>query len=519
MNSPTITDQSRRRFLGQAGAVGAGVALLSLAPQRAKAQNQRGTFLSSSDSETNLTYMSATKLASMIREKKVSAREVVEAHIARINAVNPLINAVVMRSFDRARIEASEADSLLSRGVIKGPLHGVPMAIKDSIDTEGVITTGGTIGRKNYIPEKDATAVARLRAAGAILLGKTNTPEFTLAGGGIPGVSTTGNIIYGISRNPYDTSRSTAGSSGGAGAIVAAGGAPFDVGTDWGGSVRGPAHNCGIVGLKPTIGCIPRTGHIVDYGGIFDNWQQFGPMTRKVEDINLLTPIMAGPDFKDALIPPIPWKDPFKVNLPQLKVAFFTTNKVAPTSPETKAVVRNTASVFAEMGCAVTEDLPEEIINRLNHYRSLMMTADAWSGLQRLADKWGSNTVSTTIANRLRGEVKPSDKLTYYMEEHDRAKSDFLKWFSKYDLIVCPAANDPAGEINMGGSGAWTPGASYYGMFNSTGWPAIVLRAGTSPEGLPIGVQLVSHAWRDDVCVAAAGLIESAFGGWKAPNI
>ena len=186
-----------------------------------------------------------------------------------------MLNAVVMNSYARARAEAKALDAKAARGDFAGPLHGVPMTIKDSLDTEGVITTGATYGRQQYVPTKDATVVARVRKAGAILLGKTNTPEFTL--GGLGGISTASNLLYGSSHNPYDLTRSTAGSSGGAGAIVAAGGAAFDIGSDWGGSIRGPSHNNGIAGIKPTSVRVPRTGHIVDYGGIFDLWQQLGP--------------------------------------------------------------------------------------------------------------------------------------------------------------------------------------------------------------------------------------------------
>jgi amidase len=166
--------------------------------------------------------------------------------------------------------------------------------------------------------------VARVRKHGAILLGKTNTPEFTL--GGLGGISTASNLLYGGSHNPYDLSRSTAGSSGGAGAIVAAGGAAFDIGSDWGGSIRGPSHNNGIAGIKPTSVRVPRTGHIVDYGGIFDLWQQLGPMCRRVEDVALITPLISGPDFKDAACAPVPWADPKKVDSRKLKVAFADDN-------------------------------------------------------------------------------------------------------------------------------------------------------------------------------------------------
>ena len=215
-------------------------------------------------------FMSATKLAQWIREKKISSFEAVKACQSRIAAVNPKLNAVIELCTERALVEAKQADAAQAKGQIRGPLHGVPMTIKDSFDTAGVVSTGGTLGRKMYIPARDATVVARLREAGAILLGKTNTPELTLS-------FVTQNLIHGQTRNPYNLDHQPSGSSGGAAAIIAAGGAPFDIGSDYAGSIRAPAHACGIAGLKPTAGRVPRTGHIVGYGGPFDSWQQIGP--------------------------------------------------------------------------------------------------------------------------------------------------------------------------------------------------------------------------------------------------
>jgi amidase len=253
------------------------------------------TFLKSKDRTEVLTQCSATRLAEMIRARKVSSSEVVRAYIDRIEAVNPQLNAVVTKSYDLALKEAKEADEVLARGGACGPLHGVPMTIKDSLDTAGVRSTWGTLGRFNTIPARDATAVGRARAAGAILMGKTNTPEFTI-GSGSYSIGTTMNLVFGLTRNPYDTRRSCAGSSGGAGSIVGAYGSGFDIGSDFGGSIRSPSHHNGVAGVKPTSGRVPRTGHAVDYGGIYDNQQQIGPMARRVEDLILITPIIAGPD-------------------------------------------------------------------------------------------------------------------------------------------------------------------------------------------------------------------------------
>jgi amidase len=371
----------------------------------------------------------------------------------------------------------------------------------------------------NYVPKKDATVVARLRANGAILLGKTNTPEFTLAGGGLKGVSTTGNIIYGLSKNPYDLSRGTSGSSGGAGSIIAAGGAAFDVGTDWGGSVRLPASTNGIAGLKPTSVRLPRTGHIVDYGGIFDLWQQPGPMARRVEDLLLLTPLMSGPDFKDAAVVPMPWADPAKVSVGKLRIAFYPSNGVIDTAPETQATVKQAAKWMEEAGASVTEDLPKDLLHELGVIRHELTQGDAWAFLKRAGDRSGSKALSATIASRI-DSVTPisADRYTELLEMQDANRSKMLRWFQKYDVILCPTTATPAEEIDGGmKENGFKPGASYCGPYNTTGWPTTVVRCGGTKEGLPIGVQIVAHPWREDVSLAVAQYLETRSGGWKKP--
>jgi amidase len=491
---------SRRSFLGLTGAA---VAFGRLAP-----------------AADETLFLSAAALARQIRDQKISATEAVRACIARIESVNLKLNAVVHTCFERALREAKEADALLARGRTKGPLHGVPMTIKDSLDTEGVVSTGGTVGRLHYVPKQDATVVARLRAAGAILLGKTNTPEYTLAGGGIPGVNTTANIIYGISRNPYDPTRSTAGSSGGAGAIVAAGGAYFDIGTDWGGSIRGPAHANGIAGIKPTTGRVPRTGHIVDYGGIYDSWQQIGPLARRVEDLILIMPLIVGPDFRDPAILPVPWPDPAKVEVSKLRVAFYAENGVAETSQETKETVRRAARHLEEAGCRIREDLPKDLMMQMEEVRDRLTRADGWTFVRRMSEKWGTKATSPVLLERMKTEPASTAEFTELLERQDELRTRLLQWVQNYDVVLCPTMGRPAQPINFGDNpAARGPGRGYTGLYNSTGWPAAVVRGGTSPDGMPIGVQVVGQPWREDVVLAVAQYLESKTGGWKRPSI
>jgi len=492
----------------------------ALAPKTASAQ-----YASSTDTTDEPIFWSATKMAQSIRDKKISSVEAVKAFIKRQEEVNNRLNAVVMNCYERALDEAKAADDALARGETKGALHGVPMTLKDSLDTEGVITTGATYGRQQYIPKKDATVVARVRKAGAVLLGKTNTPEFTL--GGLSGINAASNLLYGSSHNPYDLTRSTAGSSGGAGAVVAAGLASFDIGSDWGGSIRLPSHNNGVCGIKPTSIRVPRTGHIVDYGGIFDLWQQIGPLARKVEDLELITPIIAGPDFHDASCAPVPWADPSKVNLKSLKIAFAKDNGAANTSDDTRATVVQAAKWLQDAVMSVTEDQPKSALAQITAARSKLSSGDGGAFYQRMADKWGTKNISPQRKESMRTAVPLSTaEMVEAWASQDDAKSQMLAWMQNYDVFICPVAGKPAELIDAveppGGRAALAAasGWPYTGVFNCTGWPVVVVRCGTSESGtLPIGVQVVCAPWREDICLAVGAYLESRSGGWKKPPV
>lgn len=448
--------------------------------------------------------MSATKLAQWIREKKISSVEAVKACQSRIAAVNPKLNAVVESCAERALVEAKQADAARAKGQIRGPLHGVPMTIKDSFDTVGVVSTGGTLGRKAYLPARDATVVARLREAGAILLGKTNTPELTLS-------FVTQNLIHGQTHNPYNLDYQPSGSSGGAAAIVAAGGAPFDIGSDFAGSIRAPAHACGIAGLKPTAGRVPRTGHIVGFGGPFDSWQQIGPLARRVEDLHLLLTIIAGPDYEDAAIEPVPLEDPAAVNLRQLRVAWYATAGEPDPTPEIQGAVKNAASILKSAGARVSETLPPHLKD-VTILRTRMSQADAGATVRRMLDHYGTRQTSL----RPGGQARPANEFAEMVEQLDQYRSTMLAFLENFDLIVCPVqpfAGLALQEANASGS------RSYTNPYNMTGWPAAVVRAGTAPPGLPTGVQIVGRPWTEHVVLAAASHIESKTGGWQKPAL
>jgi amidase len=494
-------DGSRRRFIKATAGAGAVLALAKYNP----------AFAAESD---DLLGKSVVEIAKLISSKSVSAVAVVTACYARIDAVNPKINAVVTFCRERALAEAAEADALLAQGKSLGPLHGVPFTVKDSFDTAGIVSTGGTLGRKSYVPGKDATVVARARAAGAILLGKTNTPEFTLGGGG----KGTVNLVYGLTRNPYNVNYQPSGSSGGAGAIVAAGGAYFDIGSDYGGSIRGPAYANGIAGIKPTLGRVPRTGHIVGYGGPFDSFQETGPMARRVEDISLLMSILSGPDDWDATMAPVPLGDPTKVELKKLRVAYYTTNGMMDPTKEVQALVKQCVAYFDKLGCKIKEDIPPKMA-QLAEIRTKFNGADGREHIRRLLKLHGTEQASPGL--RLDGDVVSSADFTRLCEEMDAIKSEQLAWFEKYDLIICPASQRAPIPLDFVQAPELRSKSSYTSQYNTTGWPAGVVRAGTSKQdsGLPLGIQVVAQPWRDDVVLKAMAHIEQQTGGWQAPTI
>jgi amidase len=452
-----------------------------------------------------LVYWSASAMARAFRAKQVSSTELVTACLKQIDKVNPALNAVVMFARERALKEAAEADAKLARREVPGPLHGVPMTIKDSFDTAGVISTAGTLGRKNFIPQKDATVVARLRRAGAILLGKTNTPEITAG-------EETFNAIYGRTNNPYDVHRTTGGSSGGPAAIVAAAGSPFDIGSDTTDSIRAPAHFCGITGLKPSAGRVPRTGHIISFAsGAMDSWTQVGPLARHVEDLDLILRVISGPDFLDPAVIDAPLGAPNRVILKKLRVAFHIDNGIRACTPATIQAVRSAAAAIGPAVLQIEERRPPGI-ERTNDVADAVLE----SSFDRLAAR-----VLAKASNR--GAYLPTGgsaaQLDNALVQLDLFRSEMLSFMENHDVILCPANATPALPHGQQSEAEHNLDFTYMTTYAMTGWPVCVVRAGTSPEGLPIGIQIVGSPWREDVVLAVAAFLEKQLGGWQPPAI
>lgn len=462
----------------------------------------------------DLIYLSATKLAKAIRDKEVSSEEVINAHLERIEEVNPKLNAVVQLTADDARKEALEADALLAKDELKGPIHGVPITIKDNIETAGVICTSGTKGRAEFVPTEDATVVKRLRAAGGILLGKTNLPELGLA-------FESDNLVYGKTNNPYELSRTSGGSSGGEAAIIASGGSPLGIGNDLGGSIRLPSHFCGIAGIKPNSGRFPRTGHFLPPGGVIDTWWQVGPMARFVEDLVLALPIIYGIDWRDPGVIPMPLDDPKNVDVKSLNVSFHTDNGIISPTPEIVETVKMAAKTLSDSGLNVEEGRPTGIEQAFDIFMGFL-GADGGATVNNVLQLAGTTEIHPLIQ---KVHEMTSDRAVSTAEFGSLAfgldifRSMMLSFMQNYDVILCPVNAYAALKHGISFDEEVIPAFTYTWAYNLTGWPSVVVRGGTSPEGLPIGVQIVSRPWREDVALAVAQIIESELGGWKAPPL
>jgi amidase len=354
--------------------------------------------------------------------------------------------------------------------------------------------------------------VQRLRAAGAILLGKTNCPELGWAW-------EADNLIYGRTNNPYDATLSPGGSSGGESAIIAVGGSAFGLGSDAGGSVRFPAHCTGIASVKPTSGRVPRTGHFPGPGGLLDSLWQIGPLARYVEDLTLVLAVISGVDLQDAAIVPMPLGDPRAVDLRKLRIAFHTDNGIVTPSPEIIAAVKKAAETLAEAGLSVEAVRPPAIEQTYDIYLGLF-TADGGAGIESLLKDVGTMHVHPLMQRVLDLQhqgAKTVSELSELIGRWDAFRREMLFFMSNYDALLCPVCSFAG--IEHGSTYDQLSSFSYTMTSNLTGWPAAVVRGGTTEKGLPVGVQIVAKPWREDVALAIAQALQDAQGGWQRPAL
>ena len=461
---------------------------------------------------TQLLTLSAREQARLIRERRISSRELIQAHLDRIAAVNPVLNAAVEVLAEPALDDAARADRELATGNLRGPLHGVPFSIKDSIELAGTRCTAGTLGRKNAPKSAaDATLVARLRRAGAIPIARTNLPDLLFA-------FESANLIYGQTNNPYDAARTSGGSSGGEAALIAACGSPLGLGSDAAGSVRLPAAFCGVAGIKPTSGRLPRTGHFPPAGGWLEMVWQIGPMARRVEDLVEAMRLLTGPDGIDPTVPDVPFREPDHVKLSQLRVAFYTDDGFAPADVEVEAVVRAAARAVAPATQSLAEARPA-CLPAAYDLEMKFIGPDGGDSLRSYLRDIGSTQVHPLLTGWL-DKLEPYRTdlagLARYWAELDSYRAEMLRFLRDFDAILCPAYIHPALPHGESIRDENFHGFSHTMAYNVAGWPGVVVRCGQSLTGLPIAVQVVAAPWREDIALRVALYLEEALGGWKA---
>jgi amidase len=458
-------------------------------------------------------FSSTTQLAAAIRAGHISATEALAAHLVQIERHNPALNAVVTADAEGAHARAREADEALARGQVWGPLHGVPFTLKDAFATAAMRTTVGFPPWAEQVPEADSTVVARLKGAGAILMGKTNA-AMLLAD------HQTGNPIFGRTNNPWDVARTPGGSSGGAAAALAAGMTPFEIGTDMAASIRLPSHFCGLFGLKPTehrvslAGVVPAPGDTPPPVRILSC---VGPMARTVDDLALLYRIIAGPservvagqDGRDTDVPPVPAGELPELDLAQLRIAYFQTFPGLPVAASIRTAVEVLAQQLTRQGARVEAAAPPDL-----DFNDDLAHAGELIGMIAGAFEEDGAESPTTLARYL-----------HALHRRDRSILAWERFFQDWDALLCPPSMvtafphcEPGTPLQVDGQEVSYWMVSAYGtVFNYSGHPAVVLPYTLDADGLPIGVQLVGKRWDEARLLAVARAVAQVSGPFRPP--
>ncbi|MGH9495444.1 MAG: amidase [Candidatus Sulfotelmatobacter sp.] len=466
------------------------------------------------------TFFSAAEMAAQIRARKISALELVDAHLAKIDKLNPILNAYVHVDAERAREAAKAADTALTQGASLGPLHGIPISIKSSIDVAGFRCEAGTRLRARTVAQQDAPLVARLKAAGAIILGVTNTPEMLMAW-------ETDNLLHGRTNSPWDIECTPGGSSGGEAAAIASGMSAGGVGSDGGGSIRVPAHFSGICGLKPTPGRIPSTGHFPPSGGPFALIGVVGPMARTVTDLKILFEVMQGPDDGDTCAAPVPVRWPEGNEMKKLRVGYFEDDGRTPVTVETRAAIQIAAKALRNAGFEVEAFRPEGLEEARQLWKIFFVKVGG-TLISAMFD--GQKLNQNAMLKQFVGwsEAEPelsSSRLLNTWITRDMLRSKFLAQMRRYPILLCPAAAIPAFRHRErswtidGKSVDYLDAWSYAEWFNLLGNPAAVVPVSHSCDGRPIGVQIVGRPWEEEQVLSVAAALEQECNAWKIPPI
>jgi amidase len=469
-----------------------------------------------SDAPGNVVLEPAVRQLELLRSGAISVLDLAEAHIRQIERLNPQLNALVDFDADKVRVRARKHDAWKGqRG--RRPLFGLPVTVKSSIATRGLKCEIGSLLHKDEIPAHDAVVVSRLRAAGALILGTTNCPEFLMA-------YETDNLLHGRTRNPWDLERTPGGSSGGESAAIAAGMSAAGLGSDSGGSVRVPAHFTGICSLKPTPGRIPGRGHLPPCVGPFSILGAIGPMARSMADVALLFRMLSGHDPLDPASAPVALREPGPDELRSNRIGFFEDDELVPVTPETRASVQAAAAALREAGFRVEPFRP----STLEPLRQLWWKFFVHCGAMFYAPEIrGRDDELSPIFNEFLGIAAGAPALTATQlldawAELDLLRAKTLEEMRKFPVLLCPVASIPAfrhGERTwevegrtVGYLDAWR----HSQWFNALAAPAAVVPVGRSPEGLPIGVQIVARPFDDETALGVAAVVDAAFG-YRAP--
>ncbi len=462
------------------------------------------------------THRSAVELLRLLRTKSISSLELADEYIRQIERLNPQINALVDFDPERVRQQARTVDS--TTGDV-GPLAGLPVTVKSSISTAGYRCEIGSLVNKGSIPVKDATVVARLRAAGAVILGTTNCPEYLMA-------YVTENLLHGRTNNPWNLDYTPGGSSGGESAAIAAGMSVGGLGSDSGGSVRVPAHFTGICSLKPTPGRIPGYGHLPPCIGPFSFLGAIGPMARTIDDVTLLFQVLSGQDSVDPVSPPIRLHMPTLDDVKRLPVGFFQDDGLTPVTPETRRAIQDAAEALRKAGFDVRPFRPQGLESARKLWELFFLRCGAMfeEPLVRGHEAELSPVFRDFLARaHVAGSLSAEEVLTAWAES-DIARSKLLAQMQDFPLLLCPVAAVPAfrhDERNWtidGQQVEYLDAMRYSQWFNLLAAPAAVVPVGRSPEGLPMGVQLVGRPFEDEVVLKVASVIDHAFG-YRPPPI
>jgi Asp-tRNA(Asn)/Glu-tRNA(Gln) amidotransferase A subunit family amidase len=460
---------------------------------------------------TDLVLQPATIQLQMLRAGELSIPELAEAHLRQIERLNPILNAFA--DFDRERVR-TQARALEAQPADKrGPLHGLPVTVKSSIATAGYKCEIGSLNHKGDIPREDAIVVARLRAAGALILGTTNCPEFLMA-------YETANDLHGQTRNPWDLDRTPGGSSGGESAAIAAGMSAAGLGSDSGGSVRVPAHFTGICSLKPTPGRIPGRGHLPPCVGPFSTLGAIGPMARTIADIDLMFRTLSGYDDADPASSPVPLRTLTLDELRAHPIGFFEDDDITPVTPETRAAINTAAETLRSAGFRVEPFRPRTLEQLRKLWWSFFVQCGAMFYQPEI--RHGRDQLSPifreflSIADKS-GSLSSTDLLNAWAES-DLLRARSLEEMRNHPVLLCPVASTPAWKH---GERTWTidnqpvqylDSVRYTQWFNTLGAPAAVIPVGRSPEGLPIAVQIAARPFHDEVALGIAAILDAAFG-------